>query len=296
MVYEGFADHELGWPQPHFEVLGGYRTAIYESGQGSPVMLFHGCSIAVDARLTWFRLLPELAQTHRVIAYDQPGFGLSDIPSSRELPDRMARTRHARDLIRSLDLDGLAAVGHSEGGFIATRLALDEPSAISNLVVVTSGATSPALGDDRDSAWQAAATTAYDYVKRSESADRLVETEERLSRLHDPAFEAILRANYDRDLGTGHVDMFRAVGRAREDYRDYAAVQEREVFPFVHRIRVPTLLIWGARDATVPVARGEALAQMIPDARFEVAPDAGHWVMHDSTAFFNDQVKTQFAG
>jgi pimeloyl-ACP methyl ester carboxylesterase len=283
-------DVEAGWPEPHFERIGGVRTAIYETGEGPPVLLLHGSSICVDARLTWFRLLPELARTHRVISYDQPGFGLSEVPASRSLPDRLKRTDHARELVRTLDLDDCVVIGHSEGGFIATRLALDEPSPVARLIVVTSGATSPALGDARDAAWKAAAGKAYDYVGRSVDEDRLVATEERLARRSDPDFEALLRVNYRRDVATGHVEMFRELGRGRADYGAYTAVQEREVLPFLDRLRAPTTLIWGGADATVPIARGEALAGLIPEARLEVLDGAGHWVMHDAPFLFTETV------
>jgi pimeloyl-ACP methyl ester carboxylesterase len=295
MVVKDVEGLSAGWPEPRFERIGGVRTAIYEAGAGRPVLLLHGCSICVDARLTWFRLLPELARTHRVIAYDQPGFGLSEAPTNHALPDRLARTTHARELVRVLDLDQCVIVGHSEGGFIATRLALDEPSPVARLIVVTSGATSPALGDTRDAAWQAAASKAYDYVDRSASEDRLVATEKRLARQGDPSFEAVLRANYRRDAATGHVEMFRAVGRERTDYGAYTAVQERELFPILDRLQAPTVLIWGGADATVPVARGEALARLIPGARLKVVNGAGHWVMHDAPALFARTVITELA-
>jgi pimeloyl-ACP methyl ester carboxylesterase len=282
-----------GWPEPRFARIAGVRTAIYEAGEGSPVLLVHGNSICVDARLTWFRLLPELARTHRVITYDQPGFGLSEMPANRSLPDRLARTAHARELVRILDLDQCVVVGHSEGGFIGTRLALDEPSPVARLIVVTSGATAPALGDARDAAWHAAASKAYDYLDRSAGEDRLVATEERLARQGDPSFEAVLRANYRRDAATGHVEMFRAIGRERTDYEAYTAVQERELFPFLDRLPAPTLLIWGGADATVPVARGEALARLIPGARLKVFVGAGHWGMHDAPALFAETVMTE---
>ncbi len=280
---EGLGDP---WPAARFYEIGGYRTAVYTAGRGPAVLLFHGCSLCVDARLTWFRFLPLLARTHSVIAYDQPGFGLSDMPPSGTLPDRMARTQHARDLLRALGLGHCSAVGHSEGGFIATRLALDEPSPVGALVVCASGAVAPALGGEADAAWRAAAAKVYDYVSRSTDEDRLVRTEDRLQHSGDPEFEALLRENYRRDLATGHVDIFRARGRALGDYTSYTAVQEQELYPLLNRLRAPVLLLWGGADATVPPGRGEALAQRIPHAEFRSFAGAGHWLMHDAPDTF----------
>jgi pimeloyl-ACP methyl ester carboxylesterase len=274
------------WPAPRFEEIGGLRTAVYEAGSGPAVVLFHGCSLCVDARLTWFRLLPSLARTYRVIAYDQPGFGLSDMSPSGTLPDRMARTAHARELLRALDVEHCSAVGHSEGGFIATRLAVEEPSPVGALVICASGAVAPALSGEADAAWRAAAAKAYDYASRSTDEDRLVRTEERLQNYSDPDFEALLRENYRRDLATGHVDIFRARGRALGDYSSYTSVQEQELHPLLHRLCAPVLLLWGGADATVPTARGEALARRIRHAEFRVLESAGHWLMHDASENF----------
>jgi len=107
----------------------------------------------------------------------------------------------------------------------------------------------------------------------------------------DPEFESVLRANYRRDVSTGHVDMFRAIGQARPDYRGYTKVQEREILPFLDQLHQPTLLIWSGADATVPVARGEALGRLIPGAQLRVVDDAGHWVMHDAPDLFAKMVR-----
>jgi pimeloyl-ACP methyl ester carboxylesterase len=202
----------------------------------------------------------------------------------------MARTAHALELLRVLGVEGCSLIGHSEGGFIAMRLAIVETSRMAKLIICASGAVAPALGQDADLAWQAAAAKSYDYVSRSFDEDRLVSTEDRLQHHRDPEFEALLRQNYRRDVATGHVEMFRARGRTAGDYRSYASVQERELFPFLDRLRARPLLLWGGADATVPVARGEALARRIPGAELRVIQGAGHWLMHDAPAIFGAAV------
>lgn len=292
MVYELVEGKLADWPPARFDEVGAFRTAIYEAGEGATVILFHGCSLCVDARLTWFRLLPVLARTHRVVAYDQPGFGLSEIPVNGTLPDRMARTAHAKELLRVLDIERCSAIGHSEGGFIATRLAVDEPSPIRALVICASGAVAPALGGEMDAGWRAAAAKAYDYVSRSANEDQLVRTEDRLQHRSDPEFEALLRENYRRDLTTGHVDIFRTRGRTLGDYGTYTSVQEQELFPHFNRLVARTLLLWGAADATVPTARGKALASHIRSAELQLVKGAGHWLMHDAPEEFNAIVES----
>lgn len=272
-------------PLGRVETIGGFATHLIEQGDGPPVLLLHGSSVAVDAWLTWFRLTPALAPRHRTIAYDQPGFGRSAMPP-RYL-DRLERARHAAALVDALDLRDLTVVGHSEGGFMATWLALERPHRIARLVVVASGGTAPALGGAADAGWQAAAAEAYDYPRRCTDEETFVRSEGCLRGRADPGFETILRANYRRAEASGNRALFLARTPATEPY---TALQEREIFPRLDTLRAPALLIWGGADATVPDARGRALAERMPRAELVVLPGAGHWVMHEAADAFNGRV------
>lgn len=280
------ADIALPRSQTYLDV-GGWSTFAMEAGDGAPVVLFHGSSIAVDAWLTWFRVFSLLASRHRVIAYDQPGFGRSGIPADRRYLDRLQRAEHAQALFDRLALTNATLVGHSEGGFIATRLAINNPDRVRKLVIVASGGTAPRLGDERDRAWKAASAEVYDYIGRSVSEDAFVRTEGHLRHREDSAFEALLRRNFKDAIRSGNLECFLRKARSQTDYQDYTALQERWILPFLADMRVPTLLVWGGADATVPVARGLALAERIPNSALHVFPRSGHWVMHEEAAAFN---------
>lgn len=273
--------------QDSFIDIGGWRTFVTEAGHGPPVLLLHGASIAVDARLTWFRTFPALAARHRVIAYDQPGFGQSEVPSDRRYRDRLERSVHAQALIEQCDLRDVTVIGHSEGGFIATRLALDNPRRVKRLVIVTSGGTSPRLGGVLDREWQEASAAVYDYRGRSVDEETFVASEGHLRFRKDAPFEALLRENFRAAVSSGNRDCFLNLSASRSSYEDYAALQERHILPFLPRLRMPTLLIWAGSDATVPVARGLALARLIAGSELHVFPHAGHWVMHEEAEGFN---------
>lgn len=258
-----------------------------EAGQGPPVVLFHGSSIAVDSWLTWFRVFGPLAERRRVIAYDQPGFGRSEIPSDRRYLDRLARAEHAQDLFDKLELTNATLVGHSEGGFIATKLALDNPGHVAKLVIVASGGTAPRLGGDEDEAWQRASASTYDYLGRSIDEETFVRTEGHLRHSNDAPFESVLRSNFRAALKSGNLRCFLNLAAARAGFADYTSVQQEHILPRLATLSVPTLMIWAGSDPTVPVARGLALARLIPDAEMHVFPHAGHWVMHEAAAGFN---------
>jgi len=267
--------------------IGGFDTLIMEKGQGRPVVLFHGSSIAVDGWLTWFRSFDMLAQSHRVICYDQPCFGRSEVPADRCYLDRLERSQHAQALIEALDLRDAILIGHSEGGFIATKLALDNPDRVSKLIIVTSGGTSPVLGGDADQAWQEASAEVYDYPRRSVSEEIFVRSEGHLRHRADPPFEQRLRENFRLACQSGNRDCFLNLARGRSGYGNYAAIQEHHILPFLPGLSIETLLVWGGADETVPVARGLKLAALIPRSEMHVFPHAGHWVMHEAHEGFN---------
>jgi pimeloyl-ACP methyl ester carboxylesterase len=280
------ADPWLGRVRRSTMVVNGLKTQVTDAGTGRTVMLLHGTSVGVDARLTWFRLFPLLATGGRVIMFDQPGFGESAIPESGHLPDRLARSAHTAAMLDALGLDEVALIGHSEGGFVAAHRAVEQPARIRAIVVAASGATAPALGGERDAPWIEAAARAYDYEGRTINEEIYLQTEMLSRSIPDAAFVELLRHNYRRDLATGHVALFRRRAASSPGYAKYTELQEQHLLPRLSGLRATCSLIWGGRDATVPVPRGEALARMIPNARFSVLPDAGHWLMHDSPSIF----------
>ena len=64
-------------PTSHFTTVNNLRLHYLEAGEGDPILLLHG--FPTSSHL-WRNVMPELAKTHRVIAIDLPGYGLSDKP------------------------------------------------------------------------------------------------------------------------------------------------------------------------------------------------------------------------
>ncbi len=271
----------------YFIAAGGWKTFCIEQGAGAPVLLLHGSSIAVDAWLTWFRSFEPLARSRRVIAYDQVGFGRSQVPADRIYLDRLRRTEHAQAVMDHLGLDDVTVVGHSEGGFIATRLAITNPGRVRKLVIVTSGGTAPRLGGERDRLWMAASERAYDYLARAVDVETFVRTEGHLRYRSDREFETLLRRNFAAAERSGNLETFLNKARAKSTFDDYTAVQEAWIHPFLRELATPSLLVWGGRDETVPANRGLALAELIPRSEFHLFLRSGHWVMHEEAASFN---------
>lgn len=111
------------------------KTTIHyvERGSGPPVVLLHGNGGMVD-ELQASGLIAQLAESHRVIALDRPGFGLSTRPD-REW-DAEQEAQLLLSLMHQLRLERPVIVAHSWSTLAALNLALDEPDAISGLVLV----------------------------------------------------------------------------------------------------------------------------------------------------------------
>lgn len=102
-----------------------------ERGVGAPVVMLHGLFTGSLASW-WFTAAPAVARTHRVRLLDLRGHGLSDCPpegydSATMVDDVLALTE---------DLDPFAVVGHSYGGLLGLRLALDHPDRVTRLACI----------------------------------------------------------------------------------------------------------------------------------------------------------------
>jgi pimeloyl-ACP methyl ester carboxylesterase len=226
--------------------IGDYPVHYKVAGEiGEPVILVHGLSGSTH---WWMENVEALSSRHRVYLVDLPGFG-----AMRRSPLRQG-VRAATDwLIRwveALRLGPAHLVGHSMGGHICLRIAVERPDLVNRLALVA-----PAV-------W---------FVRGTLLAriSPLMQETRRMS----PRFMATL--SYDA-LRAGPLTLLRS---ARDLLRE-------EVARDLTAIQAPTLLVWGEHDPIVPVSVGYELRQLIPQARLLVLKDASHVPMfHDARRF-----------
>jgi pimeloyl-ACP methyl ester carboxylesterase len=275
-----------------FVEVGGIRTFYVEKGVGPPVVLIHGGGMGIDAKLTWLKNVDALSANLHVIAFDQVGFGRSDMPSSNANFTRLARLKHSLALLDRLKIGKAILVGHSEGGLIATIIAAQRPDKVRKLVIVASGSTAPRLGGKRDQAWIRAANQAYDWELEASSEENYLKNFKQ-TMLYDPRrlADRVLRRNYRQAKRSGNMRLYLDLPPEERDFKAYYSVQEKYVFPYLPHMKIPTLLVWANNDLTVPVERGIRLMEMIPSAELHVFDKAKHMVMIDRATAFNALVK-----
>jgi pimeloyl-ACP methyl ester carboxylesterase len=223
-----------------------------QCGGGAPVLLLHGYS---DSAGAWAPVLPHLPEAWNVAAPDQRGHGRSERPASGYTMAAFAAD--AARLVDALGWERATVVGHSMGGMIAQRFAIDFPERVARLVLV--GTTPVCAGPAVDEL--VAAVLAFgeevprDFVEAFQAGT--------VARPLAPEFAA---AVVDASCAMP-ARVWRAIAA------ELAGLDLREELP---RIAAPTHVVWGDADAFFGAPEQEALRKGIPGATFSVYAGAGH--------------------
>jgi FAD/FMN-containing dehydrogenase/pimeloyl-ACP methyl ester carboxylesterase len=227
--------------------LAGASTAVLEGGDGPPIVLLHGPG---GNAAHWLRVIPDLVDSHRVVAPDLPGHGSSDAGGPLDAERVLA---WLDELIERTCDSPPTLVGHALGGAIAARFAVDRSDRLSRLVLVD------ALG-------LVAFDPAPDFGRALH--EFLAQPTEST---HDGLWQyCALDLDGLRERMDEHWESFRAynVDRARTPSVQAAlgALMQELGVPAIDpaqlaRIAVPTALIWGRHDLATPLAAAEAASR-----------------------------------
>jgi pimeloyl-ACP methyl ester carboxylesterase len=259
--------------------IGGRRVNVIELGSGPPVVFVHGLS---GSWQNWLEQLPVFARDHRVVAFDLPGFGASEMPDWQISISGYGRWLDA--LYDALGIDVAALVGNSMGGFISAELAIAYPARVERLVLVSAAGltvehqrhdrtlTVLRTVDRRLAAYAGWLGTRSDTLARRPRARRMIFG---LVAHRPDLLPAPLVAEQIRGSGKpGFVPALDAL----------TSYPIRDRLP---EIACPTLIVWGTKDWLVPVSDADEFARLIPNARKVVWPETGHMAMLERPAAFN---------
>jgi pimeloyl-ACP methyl ester carboxylesterase len=244
------------------------------------VVLVHGIG---DSSATWEPVMAALGRRHLVIAPDLLGHGSSDKP--RADYSVAAYANGIRDLLGVLDVERATLVGHSLGGGVAMQFAYQFPERTERLILVGSGGAGPDV------------TPVLRAMTLPGAAGLLGLLQLPSARLSVGAVVGALRL-LGTDLGRDAPDLLRMVdalpdATARAAFiRTLRAVVDwrGQVVTMLDRCYLtrgmPTLLVWGGRDAVVPVAHAHRAHAAMPGSRLEIFDDAGHFPFHSDAGRF----------
>lgn len=243
--------------------LQGIDLPYIRRGKGRPLLLLHGGG-GPQAALPFFG---RLAESFDVIAPVHPGFGGTKIPDHFDGLEDLVYLY--LDFMDALELKDAVLMGFSMGGWTAAEIAVRNDARLARLILVDSVGIKPGGPTDRD--------VADIFGLPAPEVTKLA--------FHDPSKAPDIGAMDDDQLAEIAANRIALALYTWEPYMHNPKLKHR-----LHRVRVPTLLIWGASDRLVTVQYGEALRDLIPGAKMVVVPEAGHAPQAEQPEVFVDHV------
>jgi pimeloyl-ACP methyl ester carboxylesterase len=248
------------------------RRAVYRvAGSGPAIVLIHGM---LNSSSHWQAVALNLAENYTVIAPDLIGHGDSAAP--RGDYSLGAHAASIRDLLAAVGVNRATIVGHSLGGGVAMQFFYQFPQRVERLVLISSGG----LGREVSPMLRTAALPGTSLLLSATIHERLLAglggTGRRL-----------------RERGVGLGVYLQAIARALSPLENADARAA-----FLHTLRsvidvqgqrvsatdrlyllesMPTMIMWGERDHTIPLEHGRRAHEAVPHSRFHTLPDVAHF-------------------
>lgn len=250
--------------------IAGAKIKVLEGGQGRDLLFLHGAE-GPDTYSSAY--LEELTRSFRVIAPWHPGFGHSERPKSLTKIDDLAY--FYLDFTEHYALNNAVLAGSSFGGWLALEMAVRSAARFSHIALSAPLGFKAGDRETRDifdlfltgpadwpQVFLADKSLLPDYPKRS--ADELL-----------------------------------GIARGREALALYGwqpYMHNPVLMRWLHRIKLPTLFVWGDKDQMVSADYGRAYAARIPASRFELLAGAGHLAHVEQPVKFSNLVRDFVAG
>ncbi len=235
-------------------LVNGVRVTMLTAGSGEPLVFWHGAG-------TWhgFDFAAAWTSRFRVMIPFHPGWGESDDAPEMTTPDDYIL--HYLEMFDQLELQQVNLVGHSMGGRLAATFAIHHRERVRKLVLIA-----PAGLDVPEHPMANFSQVPPEEIPRYLVDDFSV-VEKHLPKGPDPAF---------------------AAARDREGGNFVKLMQNGLVGPrlprWLHRVSMPTLIVWGEKDRILPVEQAEAWGKLIPQARILRVAKAGHLPLDEQPA------------
>jgi pimeloyl-ACP methyl ester carboxylesterase len=259
----GFEAWEMG--------LHGHRVIYRIAGSGPPVVLIHGM---VNSSRHWEQVALHLAEDHTVIAPDLIGHGDSATP--RGDYSLGAHAAWIRDLLAVLGVQRASLVGHSLGGGVALQFFYQFPQRTERLALVSSGGLGHEVSPLLRTAALPGASALLSLAAHRRVLDGLRHAGGRMRErgwrngIYVQAVARALRPLEEPGAREAFLHTLRAVIDVRGQ-----RVSARDRLYLLEAM--PTLIVWGERDNTIPLAHGREAHAAIPGSRFETLPRAAHF-------------------
>jgi pimeloyl-ACP methyl ester carboxylesterase len=231
--------------------VAGLALRVLHKGTGAPLVVLHDSL----GNLGWLPVHERLAETFAVWVPDLPGYGKSDRPEWARSPRDLAVL--VLQLLDRLGLNQTALVGLGFGGYIAAEMATMNQSRFTRMVLVGATGLRPRTGEIADQVFLGFPEYGISGFRDADSYRQYFGVDS----VPDDLYELW-------DLSTEMT--------ARVCWKPW--MFSDQLPHLIREVSVPTLLVWGEQERLVPVDIAHQYASLMPNARLEVVPDAGHVV------------------
>ncbi|MFB9990871.1 alpha/beta fold hydrolase [Deinococcus oregonensis] len=271
----------------HHIAAGDLRLHYVAAGptEGFPVVLLHGFP---EFWRAWERQIGPLARAgFRVIAPDLRGYNLSEKPLGTRAYRLQTLQQDVANLIRALGYERAHVVGHDWGGIIAWALAIRQPEVVQNLVILNAphpGATR--LAFRKPAQWKR--SWYIFFFQLPWLPERFLQS------FGERALRGVNPAAYSENDRTLYRQAWNQPGAATAMINYYRALryfgEGQSMKDESIQVRVPTLVLWGNRDAALLPEMADGLERWVPDVRVVRFAQASHWIMRDDPLRLNNLI------
>jgi pimeloyl-ACP methyl ester carboxylesterase len=235
-------------PEPQIVKIGNVGVSLRRAGKGPPLLFLHGA----DGYSQWLPFFDALAEQYELLVPEHPGFGASDDPPLIRNVSDMAM--FYLDFLEALDLRDVHILGHSLGGWIAAEILIRDQSRAKSLTLISSAGIR---------------------VEGVPSGDIFIWNREELLRnvFYNQAYAdiALSLQPTEQQVDAMLKNRFTATKLGWQP-RWYNPDLEK----WLHRIKLPSLIIWGDEDKVMPADYAGLWRERLPDARLVMIEKCGH--------------------
>ena len=261
-----------------FVNVDGLKLRYIEQGSGPSVLFLHGASLGSSADVFQRNLGPFAQAGFHAVAFDLPGFGLSDIP------DKQSTAQQRNCIPKFIDaarLGKTALIAHSRSGGFAVQLALEDPNRYSHVIILGTGSLLPPQTEEQVGKYEAVQAR----VDR-EMAQKEPTVEDARKLLQADTFNHALIS--DEDVALRHRSMIGRNFKAHQDRQNQeapaggAAKASKPLWQRLTELKMPLLMIFGREDRAHAGERAELLKRMHPETNLHIVNGCKHMVHWDA--------------
>jgi pimeloyl-ACP methyl ester carboxylesterase len=262
-----------------FVTVAGLRTRYIEDGQGPAVILLHGASLGSSADVFRRNLGPLAKLGLRVIAYDQPGFGLTDDPPEWGVG---LRTKFILQFMDVLGIDKAALVGHSQAGNMAAELAVSNPDRVSRIVVLGTGSLLPPLPAAEGEKKSAGPAEGEEGGDSEPTAADVREILAKNTFHQELITDEIVQERLRMSTGKNHKAFLARNAAGAKNKGVPKDPNKKQMWQRLDEVKQPMLMIYGREDRGQAAKRATELKQRKPHLDLHIVPNCKHLVPWDA--------------